>query len=125
MSYISLLIALIGMNGSSLTGDAWTDAFLDLLVQTEHDFFVLFQGIFLICIILGGLFFVVNRFRGASQAPSLIFGCLGLVPFGLMIAEWITLQLAQSMAAAYTAEGIVNQGQFFISAVLFLLLGAG
>lgn len=127
MSYLSLLISLFKMMGSELTGNAWWDAYFDTLVGVETWFFKAGWVLFGIAVGLAILSFVLSglkKLRGLASG-GLCFGCAAAILLTWPLWEWITLSLARGMASSFGPEGIINQGKFIMSLVLYILLGAG
>lgn len=125
MSYISILIALFKTK-DALVGAAWWDKFLDNLVVVETWFYHaawVIWGIIILVAVLIGLYAWLTRTSLEGCGCSLAF--FAFFGFLLPLWEWITLSLATGMANAVNPEGVVNQGQLILNAVLYLILGTG
>ena len=127
MSYISLLCALFKSAGSELTGAAWWNLYLNNLVVVEQ-WFLSFSwwivgAVVAIALIIGVLSLLGKSTEGFSVSATL--GCFAIFLLLLPLFEWITLLLAQGMAASVDPTGVVNQGKLIMSVLLYLLLGAG
>lgn len=126
MSYLSLIIALFMANDNN--GSAWWDKYLDNLVAVETWFYHASWWIWgiLVVLLVVGLLWALKEF---GKEGLLSCGCFvaasGIIILLLPLWEWVTLNLAKSMAAAVTPEGVLNTGKLVMSAVLYLLMGAG
>ncbi len=128
MYLITVLLALLGMDGSTLTGDAWTHEFLTKLVGTEQMFFNLSWIIPVIVIVIGLIVVGLGLMGKSSELASSGISCMGCALFFLIfwpVLEWISLFLAQGMLANFSATAGVLSPGFWIYLVLYLGFGAG
>ena len=128
MSWLSMVVAFILtlVNGAGVPDPAWLDLYLDYLVKVEawllSFWLVLLVGTVILLIVLG-LFSLYKR-SGCGES----MGCLAIVVilfFAIVLLEWLTLILAREMANSVDPTGIINAGKFWVSTVIFLLIGAG
>lgn len=124
MSYLTLFIAWIQMQGSELADHAWSYAFwnkvLDLNVGAYHLSWWIW-GIFIIFAVVLG---VIASARGESFGSILgCVGCGGIILLLLPLGAYINLIEARGIVASISPEGIINPTNFYVSLGLFLFLG--
>lgn len=127
MNLLTLIISLIQMRGSELTGNAWTDAFLDRMVGVEQMFFNISWGIWAIIIALFLIGALAKHFVGIDfDGLGWGCGCLSALLLAWPLMEWISLFLIQGMANNFNAEvGLANPVAFVIYLLLYISFGAG
>ncbi len=128
MYILTALIALFQMIGSPLTGNAWTDAFLDKMVGVETMFMGLAWWIWGIAIVLAIAGFIVNRFFNVDFGFEIGIGC-GCAAIILLVwplLEMLSVFLVSGVADNFNPEtGVTNPAAFIIYLLLYLSLGAG
>jgi len=127
MYIITLIVALVQMSSSTLTGNAWIDLFLDKMVGIEGWFLSLAWWVWGIALALT-LIVVGLAFIGKLDLKevSLGCGCLPVILLAWPLLEWLSLVLIEGMATSFDPVlGVVNAGKFVICLVIYLILGAG
>ena len=132
MSYISLLIALFKTWGANITGQAWLKVYLGNLLSVETWFYHASWWIWGVVVVIAIALAAISLFGGknpglqiSASLSCMVFGCFGVILLLLPFFEWITMKLAEGMYNSVSISGDVTSGQFWVSLVIFILLGTG
>lgn len=125
MSYITLFIAWLQMQGSALVGNAWNYAFWTKVLALNTAIFNLSWWIWGIFLLVMLVYTLIAMSRGASFLEAIgCLGCFGVILLLLPFGAWINMvEAAGILASMSAAAGITNMTNFIVSLILFLMFG--
>lgn len=126
MNIITLIVALLQMRGSSLTGNPWTDVFLDKMVGIESWFYHVAWWVWGVALAVFLIVVIVKLItKSGFDGLGLFSGCVVVLLLLWPLAEWFSLFLISGMANNFNATGITNMVPFILYLLFYLPFGTG
>jgi hypothetical protein len=126
MNIITAIVALFQMNGSNLTGNPWTDVFLDKMVGIETWFYNIAWWVWAVAIVIALILIVANKIFDIGIESGLSCGCVAFMLILWPLMEWISVFLIRGAADNFNATvGVTNGVPFVIYLLLYITFGAG